>query len=103
VRVGGIGGVKTHPALRRRGLAGRGVRRAVEFLFEQPDIGFALLVCEPHLIGYYSSLGWREFGGRLVVRQHGAAADFTLNRVMTHDVQSAGPLTGTIDLMGPPW
>ena len=103
VRIGGVGGVKTHPAARRRGYAGLSVRRAVEFFQAQPDVAFGLLVCAPHLIGYYSRLGWREFGGRLLVGQHGAVMEFTFNRVMTCDVRIAGPAAGTIDLCGPPW
>jgi ribosomal protein S18 acetylase RimI-like enzyme len=103
VRVGGVGNVKTHPGARGRGLAALGVRRAVEFFREQPTVAFALLVCEPQLLGYYARLGWREFGGRLLVRQHGAACEFTLDRVMTHGVRSEAPVAGTIDLCGPPW
>jgi len=102
VRVGGVGGVKTHPAARRRGFAALAIRRAAEFFGEQ-GAGFALLVCEPRLIRYYSRLGWREFTGRLVVRQRGAPADFTFNRVMVLGIGSAPPSAGTIDLLGPPW
>lgn len=102
-RVGGIGGVKTHPTARRRGLAGRGMQRAVEFFHEQPGVGFAVLVCGPHLLAYYGGLGWREFAGRLLVRQHGATVEFTYNRVMTFGIRSAAPQAGTIDLLGPPW
>src|SRR5262249_3992623 len=36
VRVGGVGGVKTHPAARGRGFATLGLRRAAEFFGEQP-------------------------------------------------------------------
>jgi hypothetical protein len=103
VRIGGVGGVKTHPAARRHGYAGLGVRRAVEFFHAQPDIAFGLLVCAPHLLGYYARLGWQEFGGRMLIRQHGAVVEFTFNRIMTCDVRSAGPAAGTIDLCGPPW
>ena len=103
VRVGGIGGVKTHPSARRRGLAARGMQRAIDFFHEQPDVAFALLVCAPHLIDYYGAQGWREFSGQLLVRQHGATVPFTFNRVMTLGIRSAVPLAGTIDLQGPPW
>ena len=103
VRVGGVGGVKTHPAARGRGLAARAMQRAVEFFREQPDVAFAVLVCGAHLIEYYRGLGWREFGGRLLVRQHGAMVEFTFNRVMTLGVRLPGPQDGTIDLLGPPW
>jgi lactoylglutathione lyase len=103
VRVGGIGGVKTHPAARRKGFAGRAIGSAVEFFREQSDVAFGLLVCEPHLLGYYGRLDWQEFSGRLLVRQHGESAEFTFNRVMTLGVRSGGPTAGTIDLCGPPW
>jgi hypothetical protein len=103
VRVGGIGGVKTHPALRRSGLAGLAMRRAVAFFHEQPAVAFALLVCEPPLLAYYAALGWREFTGRLRVRQHGVSSDFTFEPAMTHGVRSPAPAAGFIDLNGPPW
>lgn len=102
VKVGGIGGVKTHPDARRRGLAERGMQRAAEFFREQAA-DFAVLVCDARLLDYYGRLGWREFTGRLMVRQHGAPAEFTFNRVMTCAVRSAAPETGTVDLLGPPW
>ncbi len=79
------------------------MQRAMEFFREQPGVAFAVLVCGPHLIGHYSRLGWREFAGRLLVRQYGEAVEFTFNRVMTFGIRSAAPQTGTIDLLGPPW
>ena len=100
--VGGIGNVKTHPAARRRGFARQGIRRATEF-FAAQGAAFALLVCEPSLVAYYSSLGWMPFAGRLLVRQHGTACEFTFNPAMLLAVHSAAPTTGTIDLCGPPW
>jgi predicted N-acetyltransferase YhbS len=102
VLVGGVGNVKTHPAARRRGFARAGIGRAAEFLRGQ-GAAFVLLVCAPHLIEYYSRLGWREFSGRLLVTQRGAATEFTLDRVMTHALHADGPSTGVIDLSGPPW
>jgi len=62
-----------------------------------------LLVCGAHLLDYYRALGWRDFAGRLWVRQHGATVEFTFNRVMTRGVRADAPQTGTIDLLGPPW
>jgi len=102
VRIGGIGNVKTHPSARKQGFASLAIERAVTFLREQPLV-FALLVCEQHLLGYYSRLGWKEFTGRLLIRQHGATTEFTLCRVMTLGLHSVAPETGTIDLCGPPW
>jgi len=91
------------PAWRRRGFAGLGMRRAVEFFHAQEDVAFGLLVCDTHRLGYYGSLGWQEFTGELHVLQHGQPALFTYNRVMTIGVQSPAPRTGSIDLLGPPW
>lgn len=103
VRVGGIGGVKTHPAAQGRGFAAQGIARAFEFFREEAGAEFALLVCEPRLMAYYARLGWREFGGRLLVRQHGEMCEFTFNRVMTCGVRGEGPVSGVIDLRGPAW
>ena len=103
VRIAGIGNVKTHPMARGQGLAATGIMRAIEFIHQQPGVEFALLVCEPLLLGYYSGLGWQQFEGRLLVRQYEAEAEFTLNRVMTRGIRSEGPAAGTINLCGPPW
>ncbi len=102
VKIGGIGGVKTHPRARRRGLASQAVRRAVD-LFAERGVDFALLVCEPHLIPFYERLGWGTHAGDLLVRQYGQAMRFTFNLPMTHPVGTPGPTGGVIDLMGPPW
>lgn len=103
VQIGGIGGVKTYPAARRQGLAAQAISRAMEFFREQTAIDFGLLVCEPHLVDYYSRLGWEKFAGRLLITQHGKPAEFTFNRVMVRGVRRAIPTAGTIDLLGPPW
>lgn len=55
-KIGGVGGVKTHPEARGRGLASAAVRRAVELLREQ-GADFALLVCEPALVPFYERIG----------------------------------------------
>jgi len=102
VRIGGIGGVKTHPDARGRGFAGRGLRKAMEFLTEQ-QVAFGQLVCEPHLISYYTRFGWQEFSGQLLVRQRGDTVAFTFGRVMTRSFWSAAPISGVIDLCGQPW
>jgi aminoglycoside 2'-N-acetyltransferase I len=103
VRIGGIGGVKTHPDHRRRGLAALAMGRAVAWFRERGDVDFALLVCESRLLGTYGRLGWSEFGGTLRTLQRGVPEVFTFNRVMTHSVRSEAPDAGLVDLAGPPW
>jgi GNAT superfamily N-acetyltransferase len=103
VRVGGIGGVKTHPASRGWGLATTAIRRAVDFFHGQGDVDFGLLVCEPGLVPFYERQGWRRFPSELLVAQRQATVPFTFNLTMTTPVRLQEPLTGTIDLLGPPW
>ncbi len=103
VKVGGIGGVRTHPASRRRGFAGTAIQRALDFLHEQGDVDFGLLVCEPALISFYERLGWRRFLGDLLVTQRQATVPFTFNLPMTTPLRLRESLVGTIDLLGLPW
>jgi GNAT superfamily N-acetyltransferase len=103
VRVGGIGGVKTHPAFRGRGFATTAIRRALDFFQEQSDVDFGLLVCEPGLVPFYERLGWGGFPGTLLVAQRQVTVPFTLNLPMTTPIRFREPLIGAIDLLGPPW
>lgn len=103
VKVGGIGGVKTHPDFRGRGFATEAIRRALDFFREQGDVDFGLLVCEPGLVPFYERQGWRRFPGELLVAQRRATVPFTFNLTMTTPIRLQEPLHGIIDLLGPPW
>jgi aminoglycoside 2'-N-acetyltransferase I len=102
VQIGGIGGVKTRPQTRRRGLASKAIHRAIE-LFRSQGVDFAFLVCEPALVPLYERIGWKPHRGGLLVRQHGQTVPFSFNLPMTYPVQNADVPDGVIDLMGPPW
>lgn len=102
VKTGGVGGVATHPDHRRRGYAAAGIDHALEFLRDN-GADFAILVCENHLVDYYSRLGWRRFAGSVINRQHGNEEVFTFNEVMVIDLSSPAPVSGTIDVQGPLW
>jgi GNAT superfamily N-acetyltransferase len=103
VKVGGIGGVKTHPAARGRGFATTAIWRALDFFREQGDVEFGLLVCEPGLVPFYERLGGRRFPGDLFVTQKQTTVPFTFNLPMTAPIRLREALGGTIDLLGPPW
>src|SRR5262245_16520452 len=103
VKVGSIGGVKTHPAFRGRGFAGTAIRQALDFFQAQGDVDFGLLVCEPSLVPFYERLGWRRFPGDLFVTQRQATVPFTFNLPMTTPIRLREPIDGKIDLLGPPW
>jgi hypothetical protein len=38
------------------------------------------------VLGYYARLGWREFGGKLLVRQCGSATEFTVNPMIFSEI-----------------
>jgi hypothetical protein len=102
VKIGGIGGVKTHPAARRRGLAAAGIRQGLAF-FRERDTDFGLLVCDLALVPYYERLGWQRFPGELLVTQKQATVPFIFDLTMTTPIRLQDSLSGTIDLLGPPW
>lgn len=103
VRVGGIGGVKTHPAARGQGYATAAIGRALAFLRDEAAVAFALLVCEPGLIPFYGRLGWQPFPHDLLVTQRGATVPFTFNRPMALPLGTAVAPAEPLDLLGPPW
>jgi aminoglycoside 2'-N-acetyltransferase I len=102
VRIGGIGGVMTHPSRRRHGLATAALRRALTFFAEQ-RVDIALLFCEPKMFPLYEALGFRGFDGDILVEQPGGKVRFTLTRTMTQGIALATPTAGIIDLCGLPW
>lgn len=103
VKLGGIGGVKTHPASRGRGFATTAIRQALDFFRERGDVDFGLLVCEPDLVPFYERLGWCKFHGELFVSQRQTTVSFTFNLPMTIPLRLQETLGGKIDLIGPPW
>lgn len=102
-RIGGIGSVMTHPDHRNLGYANESLQKALGFFRQQGDINFVVLVCEPKMLDFYAGFGFREFTGKMLVRQFGEIADFTFLRIMTLRMKSTGPISGVLDLCGPAW
>jgi aminoglycoside 2'-N-acetyltransferase I len=102
VRIGGIGGVMTHPAYRIRGFASAALRRADE-AFRTRGVDFSLLFCEPKNVAFYGGLGWRVFSGVVIVAQPGGRGPFTVTTAMVRTASKPAPSDGTIDLCGLPW
>ncbi len=103
VRIGGIGGVKSHPRARGLGHGGAAVRRLVAFLAEQPELDFALLFCAPEVAPFYDRLGWTPFAGEVVVTRHGTKAPLDGFEAMTCGLARPAPRAGLIDVCGLPW
>jgi len=103
MRIGGIGGVMTHPAAQRQGYASAMLRRAADCFASDPAIAFALLCCPPQRVSFYERLGWRRFGGTLLVAQPSGTVEFAVNAVLVRAVHRPAPQSGTLDLCGLPW
>jgi aminoglycoside 2'-N-acetyltransferase I len=103
VRIGGIGGVKTHPAARGKGYASAGLHEAVRVFTDDLRVAFALLVCLPPTVPFYERQGWRRFDGTLLVQQPEGVVPFTANLPMLLPIHTPAPAGGTINLCGEPW
>ncbi len=102
-RIGGIGGVLTHPAKQGQGLASRAMRAAATHFATDLSVSFALLFCRPQLVAFYQRLLWKPFQGTVYVEQpHGKVA-FSINGAMVLDGKEHAPLHGALDLNGLPW
>lgn len=103
VRIAGIGGVMTHPAVQGNGHAQRLLRAALDQAAER-RADFCLLVCEDKNVGFYEKQGWRVFPGTMIHQQQGGRSlPWTLSKVMVRDQGRRAPRGGMIDLQGLPW
>ena len=104
LRLAGLGGVKTHPDWRRRGLAARAVARIMDHARQQTEVPFAMLFCRPDRVAYYASLGWQVFEGEILMHQPGGAAAYLeAFRGMTAPLNGEAPVSGQIDICGLPF
>ncbi len=102
-RIGGIGGVMTHPEKQGRGYAGQAMREAAARFDKELNVSFALLFCRPHLVEFYKRLMWKPFPGKVFVEQPQGRVEFSTNGAMVLDVKQSAPVNGEIDLNGLPW
>ena len=102
-RIGGIGGVMTHPAQQGLGLASQAMREASKRFDTDLNVSYALLFCRPHLIEFYKRLNWKPFQGKIFVEQPDSHVEFSGNGAMLLDVKEQAPLEGVLDLNGLPW
>jgi predicted GNAT family N-acyltransferase len=102
-RIGGIGGVMTHPDRRGQGLAGMALHEAAKRFDTDFQVAYALLFCRSQLIALYERYGWRLFQGELFVEQPQGRIAFADHNPMTLDILESAPQQGTLDLRGLPW
>jgi predicted acetyltransferase len=103
VHIGGIGGVATHPACRRRGYASIALNAAVQTMRDHDAAQFALLFCEPHNFEFYQARGWQRFDGAIYAEQPQGRIRFEVMAPFVLDLKRRAPTLGTLDLCGLPW
>lgn len=102
VRLGGVGGVSTHPAYRGKGYASVALNAAIATFRHHEATDFIVLVCGDHNIAFYADRGWHAFNGKLLVEQQGERVEFDVQTPMVFDL-ALRPREGVIDLCGLPW
>ncbi|HTX93199.1 MAG TPA: GNAT family N-acetyltransferase [Anaerolineales bacterium] len=103
VRLGGIGGVSTLKAWRRRGLAEAALKVAVETLHRPLKVDFGLLVCGEVMIPYYSKFGWKLLGRPMWIEDQPGGRVLYKAPLMILPVGRDEWPDGEIDLCGRPW
>lgn len=102
VRLGGIGGVATHPDAQRKGYARQVMLAAVDFMRDRLGVEFGLLVCTPELNDYYARMGWQLVTRPILVDQPDGKAQLDLTGMVLPCTSSDWP-GGSLDLCGLPW
>jgi predicted GNAT family N-acyltransferase len=102
VRLGGIGGVSTLIAWRKRGLAEAALKIAVETLHAPLAVDFGLLVCDEGMIPYYSKFGWILIGRSMWIDQPKGRVLYKSPIMVLPVCKNEWP-EGEIDLCGQPW
>jgi len=103
---GGIRGVMTDVAFRRRGYARACMLRAASIMFEDEQADMGLLLSSPMAVPLYLSLGWQIFDGPVWCAQPDAGRANTaevLGGPAMVLLPHGGEASGTIDMCGLPW
>jgi aminoglycoside 2'-N-acetyltransferase I len=102
-RIGGVGGVMTHPDRRGQGLARHALHAAAQWFATEGQVAYVLLFCRADLVAFYQRLGWQPYLGTVWVEQPQGKLAFTDNEALVLDIHEQAPRYGTLDLQGLPW
>ncbi|MGB5725417.1 MAG: GNAT family N-acetyltransferase [Parasphingorhabdus sp.] len=103
LQVAGIGGVMTDPKFQGGGYGKQVMRHVVTLLKTEAQSAFGLLFCEDHNVEFYRKLAWSLFDGDMLAEQGGKTGAFSFPNVMVLPLNEPAPVTGYLDLCGPPW
>ena len=100
--VGGIGGVITENAFRRRGIARLMMQRAAEFMHDDLQVDFGLLLCADDVLPLYEGLGWKLVDGPTWCHEPSGRVEYE-ELTMVLPCQRQDWPAGEIDLCSAPW
>ena len=102
--VGGVGSVMTPPEWRGRGYASAAMRAASVFIRDEIKAPFGLLICGPHRVHLYGTVGWQVVPGPLSFSQPSGQRTFPDDTIIMIYPCTEQPWPGgPIDLCGSPW
>jgi GNAT superfamily N-acetyltransferase len=103
VHVGGIGGVMTAVAARRRGYAGMLLRATADYIRDEWGLKFGLIQAANHNLHFYEQLGWRQAHVPMWFDQPGGVRRTSPENAMVLTLGDAVWPEGEIDMNGWPW
>ena len=101
-RVAGIGGVKTKPEFRLRGVASAMLSAAARLMGDRLDVEFGLLICQRRVAPVYEKAGWIRVSGPTTFLQPSGMVTYP-NDTMVLKLGARTWPDGPIDLCGNPW
>ena len=102
VKVGGVGGVGTHPEWRGHGLASLAMVQAAEFLTNGLKVEFGVLFCDQEMVPYYQRLGWRMIDAPVYFSMHDSKMQSDSPAMYLPGTKPYWP-SGDVDVCGYPW
>lgn len=102
VRVGGVGGVVTRPAVQGKGYASYAMRLAAALMREELKVEFGLLFCHDRLMPFYERLGWQKVPDEVEIEQPSGTITSPMNVMILPFVKESWP-AGPIKLNSLPW
>ncbi len=100
-RIGGINNVITPPIFRGKGYATETLIHAQNFIFNELDKEFGVLLCGDDLIEFYKKLNWYRADGQVTFMQHTGVKVWKANTMLLAKVGKIFP--NKIELNGLPW
>jgi len=101
--VGGICGVTTRAAHRRKGYSSQVLQSAARFIQDDLKLRFGLLLCEEEMVPFYARLGWQKLHVRPVYQLSDGKGSIPHIVCMVLDCSEEPWPPGAVNLCGTPW